>query len=50
MKFDFSELKVGLPVVVYTDVDVYETDTIVALLIQPKVTPVLQKNDKGGVL
>lgn len=49
VKFDFSELKVGLPVAVYTDLDVYETDTIVALLIQPKAKPVLQKNDKGGV-
>ncbi len=50
VKFDFSKLTVGLPVVVYTDADVYQTDTITALLIQPQAELVLRKNDKGGVL
>ncbi|MFA5149554.1 MAG: hypothetical protein WC318_05235 [Candidatus Omnitrophota bacterium] len=37
VKLDFGELTAGLPVMVYTNVDVEETDSIVALLINPKV-------------
>lgn len=47
VKLDFSQLKPGLPVEVYSDADVYDTDTITALLIQPKITPAPQRNDKG---
>lgn len=50
VELDFSKLTVGSSVVVYTDVDVYETDTITALLIQPKAKLLLQKNDKSGAL
>jgi hypothetical protein len=48
LKLELSDLTIGLPVVVYSDRDIYETDNFVALLIQPGTRPALKKDDNGG--